>query len=60
VHAQVGGGDPRLQHCEGGVRHAPPSLARVEDGGAQGNAILNVLVLEAVVALPHEVRLLLV
>ena len=55
MHAQVRGGDPRHQHCEGGVRHAPPSLARAEDGGARGDAILAVLVLEAVVVVTLDV-----
>ena len=54
MHAQAGGGNPRRQHCEGGVRHAPPpSLARAEDGGARGNAILAVLVLEAAVVVAN-------
>ncbi len=56
MHAQVGGGDPCRQHCEGGVRHAPPpSLARAEDGGARGDAILAILVLEAVVVVALDV-----
>ncbi len=55
MHAQVGGGDPRRQHCEGGARHAPPKLARAEDGGARGNAILAVLVFEAVVVVALDV-----
>jgi hypothetical protein len=49
---QVGGGNPRRQHYEGSVRHPscpPPSLARAEDGGAWGDAILAFLVLEAVI-----------
>jgi hypothetical protein len=55
VHVQVGGGNPRRQHCEGSVHHAPPKLARAEDGGARGDAILAVLVLEAVVVVALDV-----
>jgi hypothetical protein len=33
----------------------PPSLARAEDGGAQGDAILAVLVLEAIIVVALNV-----
>ena len=55
MHAQVGGVDLRRQHCECNVHHAPPSLARAEDGGARGDAILAVLVLEAVLVITLDV-----
>ena len=47
--------EDKKKGSEGGVRHAPPSLARVEDGGARGNAILAVLILEAVVVVTLDV-----
>jgi hypothetical protein len=37
------------------VMPPPPSLARAEDGGARGDAILTVLVLEAVVVVALDV-----